>query len=100
MQGGVGWQGIIPARAAKMGSISVDKAIAKLGTPAEFFEELEPEKIADQMAIMFMPRVPEIVEDDGPRAAAAVGQRAAPGQGGPVRADSRAATGDHASDHR
>ena len=33
LQGGVGWQGIVPARAAKMGSIAVDKAIAKLGTP-------------------------------------------------------------------
>jgi hypothetical protein len=32
MQGGVGWQGIIPSRAAKMGSISVDKGIAKLGS--------------------------------------------------------------------
>ena len=29
MQGGVGWQGIIPSRAAKMGSIAVDKGIAK-----------------------------------------------------------------------
>src|ERR1700747_561525 len=27
MEGKVGWQGILPARAAKMGSISVDKAI-------------------------------------------------------------------------
>ena len=34
MQGGAGWQGIIPARAAKMGSIAVRKAISKLGTPA------------------------------------------------------------------
>ena len=33
MQGGVGWQGIIPSRAAKMGSIAVDKGIAKLGSP-------------------------------------------------------------------
>src|SRR4051794_12390776 len=33
LQGGIGWQGIVPARAAKMGSIAVDKAIAKLGTP-------------------------------------------------------------------
>ena len=33
LQGGLGWQGIVPARAAKMGSIAVDKAIAKLGTP-------------------------------------------------------------------
>jgi uncharacterized membrane protein YheB (UPF0754 family) len=62
MQGGVGWQGIIPARAAKMGSIAVDKAIAKIGTPAEFFQELEPDKIAEQMTVMFEPRVPEIVD--------------------------------------
>jgi uncharacterized membrane protein YheB (UPF0754 family) len=63
MQGGIGWQGIVPARAAKMGSIAVDKAIAKIGTPAEFFQELEPDKIAEQMTIMFSPRVPEIVDD-------------------------------------
>jgi uncharacterized membrane protein YheB (UPF0754 family) len=62
MQGGVGWQGIIPARAAKMGSIAVDKAIAKIGTPAEFFQELEPDRIAEQMTVMFEPRVPEIVD--------------------------------------
>ncbi len=63
MQGGIGWQGIVPARAAKMGSIASDKAIAKLGTPAEFFQELEPDKIAEQMAIMFEPRIPEIVDE-------------------------------------
>jgi hypothetical protein len=63
MQGGVGWQGIIPSRAAKMGSIIVDKAIAKLGTAGEFFQELEPDKIADQMTVMFMPRIPEIVDE-------------------------------------
>jgi hypothetical protein len=62
MQGGIGWQGIIPARAAKMGSILVDKAIAKLGTAGEFFQELEPDKIADQMVVMFEPRIPEIVD--------------------------------------
>jgi uncharacterized membrane protein YheB (UPF0754 family) len=62
MQGGVGWQGIIPSRAAKMGSIIVDKAIAKLGTAGEFFQELEPDKIAEQMTVMFMPRIPEIVD--------------------------------------
>ncbi len=62
MQGGIGWQGIVPARAAKMGSISVDKAIAKLGTPAEFFQELGPDQIAEQMVVMFEPRLPEIVD--------------------------------------
>ncbi len=49
MQGGLGWQGIIPSRAAKMGSIAVDKGIAKLGTPAEFYEQLDPELIADHV---------------------------------------------------
>ncbi len=49
MQGGIGWQGIIPSRAAKMGSIAVDKGIAKLGSPAEFYRKLEPDKIAAQI---------------------------------------------------
>src|SRR5881227_173383 len=49
MHGGVGWQGIIPSRAAKMGSIAVDKGIAKLGTPADFYEKLEPDKIAEHI---------------------------------------------------
>jgi uncharacterized membrane protein YheB (UPF0754 family) len=62
MQGGIGWQGIVPARAAKMGSIAVDKAIAKLGTAGEFFQELEPDRIAEQMVVMFEPRIPEIVD--------------------------------------
>src|SRR5918998_3728558 len=49
MKGGVGWQGIIPSRAAKMGSIAVDKGIAKLGSPADFYEQLEPDKIAEHI---------------------------------------------------
>jgi uncharacterized membrane protein YheB (UPF0754 family) len=49
MHGGIGWQGIIPSRAARMGSIAVDKGIAKLGSPAEFYEKLEPEKIAEHI---------------------------------------------------
>jgi uncharacterized membrane protein YheB (UPF0754 family) len=62
MQGGVGWQGIVPARAAKMGSISVDKAIAKLGTPGEFYQQLDPDEIADHIVSMFRPEVPAIVD--------------------------------------
>lgn len=49
MHGGLGWQGIIPSRAAKMGSISVDKGIAKLGSPSEFYQQLEPDKIAEHI---------------------------------------------------
>src|SRR5205085_3046391 len=49
MIGGIGWQGIVPSRAAKMGSLAVDSGIAKLGTPREFFKQLGPEEICDQI---------------------------------------------------
>jgi len=49
MIGGIGWQGIVPSRAAKMGSLAVDSGIAKLGTPREFFKQLGPEEIAEQI---------------------------------------------------
>ncbi len=49
MQGGLGWQGIIPSRAAKMGSLAVDRGIAKLGSPSDFYQEVEPEKIAEHI---------------------------------------------------
>lgn len=62
LQGGIGWQGIIPARAAKMGSIAVDKAIAKLGTPGEFYQQLEPDKIAEHIVTVFRPEIPDLVE--------------------------------------
>ncbi len=62
MQGGIGWQGIVPARAAKMGSISVDKAISKLGTPAEFFQQLDPHQMAEHIVSLFEPEIPEIVD--------------------------------------
>jgi uncharacterized membrane protein YheB (UPF0754 family) len=46
MVGGIGWQGIIPSRAAKAGSIAVDKGIAKLGNASDFYRQLDPEKMA------------------------------------------------------
>ena len=62
MQGGVGWQGIIPSRAAKMGSIAVDKGIAKLGSPADFYEQLEPEKIAEHILATSRGDIRDVVE--------------------------------------
>src|SRR5947208_277598 len=49
MNGGVGWQGIIPSRAAKMASLAVDKGIAKVGSPSEFYAKLDPEAIAEHI---------------------------------------------------
>jgi len=61
MVGGIGWQGIVPSRAPKMGSLAVDSGIAKLGTPREFFEQLEPDKIAQQIIERVRPDIPEVV---------------------------------------
>jgi uncharacterized membrane protein YheB (UPF0754 family) len=62
MLGGIGWQGIVPSRAAKMGSLAVDSGIAKIGTPSEFFSELEPEKIAEQIILSARDELPIIVD--------------------------------------
>ncbi len=62
MLGGLGWQGIVPSRAAKMGSLAVDSGIAKLGTPKEFFGQLEPDKIAEHMVRATRGDIPEIVD--------------------------------------
>jgi uncharacterized membrane protein YheB (UPF0754 family) len=62
MVGGIGWQGIVPSRAAKMGSLAVDSGIAKLGTPSEFFKQLDPEKIAEQIVDSTREEIREIVD--------------------------------------
>src|SRR5919198_6025985 len=62
MQGGLGWQGIIPSRAAKMGSIAVDKGIAKLGSPGEFYRQLEPDKIAEHILATARGDIRDLVE--------------------------------------
>jgi uncharacterized membrane protein YheB (UPF0754 family) len=62
MVGGVGWQGIIPSRAAKMGSIAVDKGIAKLGSPAELYDRIDPEKLADCIVEQSRGDIRELVE--------------------------------------
>jgi uncharacterized membrane protein YheB (UPF0754 family) len=62
MNGGIGWQGIIPSRAAKMGSIAVDKGIAKLGRPSEFYEQLDPERLAEHIVESSRADIRELVD--------------------------------------
>ncbi len=62
MVGGIGWQGIVPSRAAKMGSLAVDSGIAKIGTPSDFFSELEPDKIAEQIITSTEGEIDEVVD--------------------------------------
>jgi uncharacterized membrane protein YheB (UPF0754 family) len=62
MHGGLGWQGIIPSRAAKMGSIAVDKGIAKVGGAGDFYQRLEPDKIAEHILATAREEIRDVVE--------------------------------------
>jgi uncharacterized membrane protein YheB (UPF0754 family) len=60
--GRFGWQGIIPSRVAKMASISVDKALLKVGSIGDFYREFEPDTIADHIAATAREEIREVVE--------------------------------------
>ena len=62
MNGGVGWQGIIPSRAAKMGSIAVDKGIAKVGEPQELFDQLDRAALAEHVLESARPEIHDLVD--------------------------------------
>jgi uncharacterized membrane protein YheB (UPF0754 family) len=62
MNGGLGWQGIIPSRAAKMGSIAVDKGIAKVGGPSDFYERFGPERMAEHIVESSRDDIRELVD--------------------------------------
>ena len=62
MQGGVGWQGIIPSRAAKMGSIAVDKGIAKLGSTSDFYKQLDQERVVEHVLANVRGDIRDVVE--------------------------------------
>lgn len=47
--GPIGWQGIIPSKAPKMASLSVDLMTTKLVNVVEIFEHLDPEVVALKM---------------------------------------------------
>ena len=62
MRGGLGWQGIVPSRAAKMGSIAVDKGIAKLGGVGDFYEQLDSEAIAEHVLESVSGEIHDVVD--------------------------------------
>jgi len=63
LRGDLGWQGIVPARAAKMGSIAVDRALAKMATASDFYQHLDPELIAEHIVTAFRPELPTLVDE-------------------------------------
>ncbi len=55
----LGWQGIIPRRAAKMAAISVDTITTYLITQEEIFARLDPERVASELE----PPLNHMIED-------------------------------------
>ncbi len=60
--GRFGWQGIIPSRVDKMASISVDKALSKVGSISDFYQQLEPDKIADHLVATAQREMRQVVD--------------------------------------
>ena len=59
----LGWQGIIPSKAGRMAGIFVDSTMSKLGTLPELFQEMEPDKIADQIVKVMAPRLERYTDE-------------------------------------
>ncbi len=53
----LGWQGIIPAKAARMAAIFVDRTMFRLGTLQELFAHMEPTRIAEHVCAIMEPRI-------------------------------------------
>ena len=60
----IGWQGIIPSKAAKMSSISVDLWTSKLiNVKKELFAKINPDKVAKEMRPEFDRIAKEIMDE-------------------------------------
>lgn len=59
----LGWQGIIPSKAAKMAEIFVDKTMFRLGTLQEVFQAMDPDKIADHITEILDRRLPRYTDE-------------------------------------
>lgn len=61
--GGIGWQGILPSRAGKLGSIAVDTQIAKIGSPSDFYAQLDLDELAEFIAAELSGEVDTLVDE-------------------------------------
>ncbi|MGV9821237.1 hypothetical protein [Nocardia xishanensis] len=59
----LGFQGFIPARAEKMASICVDKALMRIGSPRDFIHEIDLDGIADYIAELAREQVRPLVNE-------------------------------------
>lgn len=59
----LGWQGIIPRKAGKMASISVDTLVPKLVSEQEIFERLDPDRVAEAIERPVVELVDQLMEE-------------------------------------
>ncbi|MEM7480904.1 MAG: hypothetical protein AAF481_06995 [Acidobacteriota bacterium] len=59
----LGWQGIIPSKAAKMAGTFAEKTMFRLGTLPELFEEMEPERISHHVTRSVDPHLPRWTDE-------------------------------------
>lgn len=62
LEGRIGWQGIIPSRVRKMASLSVDNGISNLASQREFYEQFDPDRIADHVVDSVRHEVDDLVD--------------------------------------
>ncbi len=59
----LGWQGIIPRKAATMSAIACDTLTARLITPKEIFSRLDPDRVAQELEKPMLPIVEQITHE-------------------------------------
>lgn len=63
VEGRLGWQGIIPSRSARMGSIAAEKGVAKIASEREFYETFDPERIANHIVAHSDDEIRQLTDD-------------------------------------
>ncbi|MFN8282819.1 MAG: hypothetical protein U0U67_06360 [Chitinophagales bacterium] len=59
----LGWQGIIPRKAATMSAIACDTLTSRLITPKEIFARLDPKRVAEELEKPMLPIVEKITHE-------------------------------------
>jgi uncharacterized membrane protein YheB (UPF0754 family) len=59
----LGWQGIIPSKAAKMAAIFVDSTMYRLGSLDELFQQMDPDRMAEHITQYIEPRLDSYTDE-------------------------------------
>jgi hypothetical protein len=90
--GWVGWQGIVPAKAAQMANTMVTMVTTQLIDVKEVFTRLDPRRVADLLGAEVPAMARGVARDLAPGWAVDFGEKALPGAPGPLLANLEGAT--------